>query len=638
MANHTQRDDKIFKHFLAAYKHQYDLNQYAREQYDDDLEFYRSYKNPTASPLAYNLSFNKLLPRMYVMLSRFMDQLYQAGTSDLVSVKPRKRGDVERAPRVQGLLNYQLETLNDCDMQGGSYFFNFAWMFNALTFGKGISKMYWKKEERITPRRIDVPIPRFDQRGNLIGLDSRAIVIEAPQMVYDGPYAEVIHNKCFVPHPHYKNIQKMPFVFCVYKRSLDYIKKKADEGVFIKKYIKDIGYTGEKIGSSAGGNDTLEAIIKSIQIDSAVEMSKLDSDRITPDIDVIEGYGRIIFPEDDRPYEVGSGYKIKGKESEAIVHIGNYTTLLSVQKNTSEIRPFFDIGCYHNPELYWDIGVVNLGKSVQTQYDNLGNLRLQNAMMLVNQMLKVRQDADIDPAYLVWKPFGLIPVEDMDDVQPLTVPDLSGGGVFREQEAFFEEVLSDMIGIYPYNMGQTPERQERVGVIHSLQSMGEARTRLLMMTMDHQGFKPFLRHMMYLNMLYLDPKTEARINTNQGMEFKPLFTGDLHVDYDFSARYTAMEPALGKHFRAQQLIQYATMWQGNPHLQQYQFMRAILEMLDFHDSDRYLYTPQQVQQQMQQQQQQAIQTQLFGAKLQDKLAASESKRELERDVVKGLLN
>jgi len=197
---------------------------------------------------------------------------------------------------------------------------------------------------------------------------------------------------------------------------------------------------------------------------------------------VIEGYGRIIFPEDDSAYEVGSGYKIKGKESEAIVHIGNYTTLLSVQKNKSEIRPFFDIGCYHNPELYWDIGVINLGKAVQEQYNNLGNLRLQNAMMLVNQMLKVNMNADIDPSYLVWKPFGLIPVEEMTDVEPLVTPDLSGGGIFREQEAFFEEVLSDMIGIYPYNMGQTPDRQERVGTIYSLQSMGEARTRLLMMT------------------------------------------------------------------------------------------------------------------------------------------------------------
>ena len=48
----------------------------------------------------------------------------------------------------------------------------------------------------------------------------------------------------------------------------------------------------------------------------------------------------------------------------------------------------------------------------------MGNLRMQNAMMLVNQMIKVKQDADIDPNALTWRPFGIVPVDEMDDVQP----------------------------------------------------------------------------------------------------------------------------------------------------------------------------------------------------------------------------
>jgi hypothetical protein len=638
MSIHNKNDEKIFKHFMAAYKHQWDLNQYCRTQYDEDLEHYRSYKSPSETPLAYNVSFNKLLPRMYTMLSRFMDQLYQAGSADLISVRPRKRGDVERAPRVQGLLNYQLETLNNIDMQGGSYLFNFSWMFNALTFGKGIAKMYWRREERITPRRIDVPIPKFGPGGRLVGLDHKPMLVEAPQMVYDGPYAEVLHNKMFVPHPHYKNIQKMPAVFCVYKRSLDYIHRMADKGAFNKKYLKHLGRPSDNPKqSSMAGRDTIEAIIKSLEIDKAMTDKELDSDRITPEIDIIEGHGRVILPKDETPIEVGKGYKLKGRESEVVVHIANYRVLLSMQENKSEIRPFFDISCYWNPELYWDIGVINLGKAIQEQYNNLGNLRLQNAMMLVNHMLKVKEDSEIDPKYLVWKPFGLIPVEEMDDVQPLITPDISQSRVFKEQESFFEETLSDMIGVYPYNMGQTPPRQERVGTIYSLQSMGEARTRLLMMTMDHQGFRPLLHYMMYLNMLHLDPKVEARINSNRGVSFSPLFSGDLHVDYDFSARYTAMEPALGKHFRAQQLIQYAQMWQDSPYLQQHQFMKAIMELLDFHDSETYLKTPQQVAQEQRQQQEQAARMQLMGAAIQDQAAGQASKRSMQEEVIKGLM-
>ena len=106
-------------------------------------------------------------------------------------------------------------------------------------------------------------------------------------------------------------------------------------------------------------------------------------------------------------------------------------------------------------------------------------------------MIKVRESSNIDPAALTWRPYGIIPVEDMDDIQPMVTGDMFQSGAFREQEQFFEDVIADITGVYPYNMGQEPQRQERVGVVHSLQSMGEARTKLLMMTMDHTGMRPF---------------------------------------------------------------------------------------------------------------------------------------------------
>lgn len=630
-----KREKEALQHFLKAYKHQWDLNRYMRDNYDEDLEYYASYRPSLRHPTYYNDSYNKLLPKIMTILSRFMDQLYQAGTGDLISVRPRKRGDVERAPRVQGLLNYQLECLNDIDMQGGSYLFNFQWMLNAVAFGKGIAKLYWRKEERIAPRRVAVPVPRFDQMGNLIGLDMQEIVTEAPQIVYDGPYAEVLHNKLFVPHPLYRNIQQMPYVFCVYKKSVDHIKQMVDKGVYSKRGIKELGWTRpSNTSDQAGyGSDTMEAFCKSIEIEHMAYMEDLQSERVTPEVDIIEGYGRYIFPEDEAPYEVGSGYKLKGKESDAIVHIGNYKSMLSIQKNTYGYKPFFDIGCYYHPETFWDMGIIRLGKGIQQRYDDLANTRHQNAMMLVNQMLKVREDSDIPPASLVFKPGGLIPVEEMSDVEPLIVPDVSQSNIFREQEEFFEDTISDITGMYKYNMGQEPARQEHVGTIYSLQSMGEARTKLLLMTMDHTGFRPFLKYMMKLNLMHLPQGFEARINTNQGPQFTPLFPEDIHMEYDFSARYTGMEPALGKQYRAQQLIQYAQMWADTPYLQHYEFMKAVLELLDFHDSDRYLKTPQQVAQEQAQQQQQMM----MGAALEDQMKAREQERKITGDLLKQLV-
>ena len=630
----NNQERRAYEHFLPLYKTNWDKNQYNRTNYDEDLEFYLGYRNEYKYPFAYNESFNKILPTIMTILSRFMDQLYQSG--NLISVRARTRNDVERKTMVEGLLNYQMETMNDIDMQGGSYLTMLKWLFNGICFGKGIVKAYWKKEERIMPKRMAVPVPQFDDAGRVVGVETLDHVSMESQVLYDQPYLEVLHNKLFVPDPTYKNIQQMPAVFCVYRRSMDYVKKMADKKVY--KNIKEIPWQAAGSGNSGYARDSEEAFAHSLEIENALEAQQFqgsETKSVSPEIDIIEGYGKFIFK--DEPYEIGSGLKIKGKEEEAIIHIANYKTVIKLEKNPYYYRPFFDIGAYIQPEMFWDIGITRLCKGIQEQYNNLANLRMQNANKLVNQMLNVRDGSDLDPTSLVWKPFGIIPVEEMKDVEPLIVPDVGQTQVFREQEQFFDNAIQDMSGMYAYNKGVTPQRQERVGTVYSIQSMGEARTKLLLMTMDHMGIRPLLKYMMILNTYHLPHGAEFRFTDRQGDNFGQIFAGDIHPDFDFSARYTSMEPALGKQFRAQQLIQYAQMWQDRPELNHYQFMKAIMELMDFKDQDKYLKSPEQ----LMQEQKQAVQMQMMMAQQETQkemnLESMKIQGNIEKEVVKGLM-
>jgi hypothetical protein len=632
----NEQEKRCHGHFKKMFDHQWGLNQKYRDQYDDDLEYYVGNRDEAAYPLQYKLTFPQLLPRVLSMLSKMLEHIYQGGSKDLVSVSPRKKSDIDRAPRVQGLLNFQLENLNAIDQAGSSYMLNMQWMTNALAFGKGITKLYWRKEERIAPLRVQVPTPVFDNVGRLVRIDVKSVLQQAPQIAYDGPYAEVIHNKLCVPHPNYRSIQQMPGFFVVYRKSIQDIAEKVDKGIYLRSALEDIVINSGGSKDPSAGDKSYEGISKSVSLEG-IDYGQFSSEYSLPSIDIYEGYSKYIFPEDEVPYEVGSGIKIKGKESEAICHFTE-SALLKIQKNNYGYRPFFDISCIQHPESYWDLGFIRIGKDIQEQLNTLGNTRYQNAIMSVNQMLKVRADADIPPESLIWKPFGLVPVDDMNDVQPLLVNDMTTSGVFREQEQFFKDTISDMTGLYPYNMGSTPERQEHVGTIYSLQAVGEARTKLLLMTMDYQGFQPFLRYMMLLNTWHLPDDFESRVITNNGTTFTPMFPGDIHPGYDFSVRYTSMEPSLGKQFRAQQLIQYAQMWVQSPYLQQYEFMRAIMELMDLHDPERFLITPQQVAAQQQQALQTKIQLELGKAQLQDAMQARDDQRTIEREVVKGILS
>ena len=607
MANVSERELAIFKALMQRYKSQWDMNQKTRSNYDEDLEYYLGYRNPDNYPLAFNESFNRILPIIYTILSRFMDQLFQSG--NVVAVKPRRSSNLESAKSVEAVLNFQMENLNSVDMAGGAYLTFYKWFFNCLTFGKGILKTYWKKEERLSPLRVPVPVPSFDRRGNFQGYETIDNIKMEMQTVYDGPYCEVIHNKTFIPHPEYKSIQQMPAVFLVYKRSIDQIKRLVDMGVYNQEAFAGMGW------ESAGGagtepSDSCEAVSKSLEIEgyTTFDDSSPTDDFITKEVDILECYTKLIL--EDAPYEVGSGYSIKGPEEECIVHIGNYKRILSIQRNVYGVRPLFDIGAYLQPELYWDVGLVRLTKGIQEQANNLANLRMQDIMMKVATMLRVDPNWDGDPSTLTWRPFGLLEAS-AGDIEPITIPDLQSN-IFLEQEAFFKDTIQDLMGMYDYNMGSTPSRQERVGVVYGIQSMGEARAKLMLMTIDHMGIRPLLKYMMLLNTFHLPNGYEYRISNGNQNQFGRIFAGDIHPDFDFSARYTSMEPALGKGARLQQLMNLAQIMLQNPWINQYQWWRTIFELGDIREADYLLKTPQQYAQEQQAMQQAQMQQAQMG--------------------------
>jgi hypothetical protein len=406
----------------------------------------------------------------------------------------------------------------------------------------------------------------------------------------------------------------MPAVFLVYKKSIDHIKNMIDQGIYRRDALDGLGW-------ETGQEDSEESFCKSIEIEGYQTTADMDDDRWTGDVDILEAYTKMII--EDEPYEVGSGIKIKGKEEEVICHIGNYKRILSLQRNVYGTRPLFDMGCYLQPELYWDVGLVRLTKGIQNQVNNLANLRLQNISMGFNSLMRVDPNWDGDPSSLVWRPFGLVEAA-QGEIEPLIIPD-HAQGMFMEQEAFFKDTIQDLMGMYDYNMGATPTRQERVGVVYGIQAMGEARAKLMLMTADYQGLRPWLKYMMLLNTFHLPNGFEYRVTAGDQSQFQRIFSGDIHPEYDFAARYTSMEPALGKQARLQQLMNLAQIMLQNPWINQYQWWKTIFELGDIRESEVLLKTPQQYMQEQQAQQQ----AQMMGAQMQ--LQAEKMKKQWETE-------
>jgi hypothetical protein len=138
---------------------------------------------------------------------------------------------------------------------------------------------------------------------------------------------------------------------------------------------------------------------------------------------------------------------------------------------------------------------------------------------------------------------------------------------------------------------------------------------------------------MLLNSFHLPNGYEYRVSSGDQMNFGQIFAGDLHPDYDYAARYTAMEPALGKQARAQQLVQLAPLLQQNPWIEQRQWLKTILELGDIREAEYLLKSPQQFMQEMQQQQQAAMMAEVARQQYETKGKLTISEKDFQEDLV-----
>jgi len=532
--------------------------------------------------------------------------------------------------------------LNNIDFQGGSYMVFFQWFLSALIHGKGIVKAYWRKEERSMPRRIEIPIPKIEN-GRVVGQEFFEVWAEEPTTVYDSPYVENIPVRQFMPDPEYRQIQEMPVCAHIHKKSVTWIRMMQEIGEFNNNAV-DVGkatseYRSTRSQARTGSGQSIEweefqQVFRDIEEAYTIEEIQSDEHKAN-DIDIVDCYGK---------YRLGEGKTVLGEgltfapiEQEVICTIANYDTVVKLEPVKYGMKPFFDVGAHINPHRYWDIGMIELTKDVLEMYDNIANLRAHDSMMKVNTMIKVQTDSDIDPRSLVWKPFGIIPVENMNDIELMESPDYTSH-TFNEQIQFFESVIQDVTGIYDYAKGVTPERQEHVGTISSLQSVAENRIKLLILTMDYMGIRPLLKYMMMLNTHHLPSGFEFRVtDAVEGEQFKRVWGSDLHVDYDFEARYAALEPALAKSGRINALMQLSQAWAQDPTVNQYEFKKAVLELMDMVNPDKFLKDPKVVQQEMQKQQQQQMMEKLAPVQAQGEAQKALADEKTKLEMVKALL-
>jgi hypothetical protein len=144
---------------------------------------------------------------------------------------------------------------------------------------------------------------------------------------------------------------------------------------------------------------------------------------------VARGEVSTVSPTDIELLEWWMKYDLDGDgiDEECQIIIANRSVLVRAVANPyyHQKRPLIKVNFCKVPGEWYGIGLIEPIMSLINQLTTVRRQRLDNVTLILNRMWKVKSTADIDPTKLVATPNGIILVDDMGDVMPLEIPDVT---------------------------------------------------------------------------------------------------------------------------------------------------------------------------------------------------------------------
>lgn len=168
-------------------------------------------------------------------------------------------------------------------------------------------------------------------------------------------------------------------------------------------------------------------------------------------------------------------------------------------------RPLIKVCFCKVPGEWYGIGLIEPVISLINQLTTVRRQRLDNVTLILNRMWKVKATADIDPTKLVASPNGIILVDDMGDVMPLDVQDVTGSSA-QDCNQILNDIFSatvpqsltgsidDMKGTGSIGIGAV-----RANISQALEKFATAAKAI-----EDDGIKPVLNMFYSLDLQYLN--------------------------------------------------------------------------------------------------------------------------------------
>lgn len=426
-------------------------------------------------------------------------------------------------------------------------------MTSIFVYGTAIALYQWRYEEKTKKVKEDV----IDQ---LTGMKVDERLVDKTFVEHDDPDVEFIPLDDFFPDPEGWNEETCHYMCVRAYKGKEYLLKMQKQGRYKlpENFDNDSGYIVENFRNGVLGIPNT-------------------SNNLT---------------ENKNKHELVSYYT----DDEMIVVL-NRRWIIAREENPNfdKKKPFIRMVAFDNEKEFWGESLTRIMQSLQEELNTTRNQRMDNVSMVLNRMWKVRHGADIDPAQLVSKAGNIIEVNEMNDIEPLITPDITGSGFQEEQ--IIKQDIQFVSAVSEYSRGATPNRKDTATAVTTLQEASNIVFNYVTMNIELTGLLPIANAIKRMNQQYMTEEKMVRLFDigQNGWNYKNVDPAEIQGDYDVVSTSPRFEAQQTKEAKRGQLLEMFNTFMANPAtaplINVVEFMQKIMETYEITDFQKLIQQP-----------------------------------------------
>lgn len=377
-------------------------------------ELYRAYIDSSTYPH----NARVFDPRIFRVIETITPRLVASEPSG--SFYPSEEGDIATSQIFNAMIRYDWH-------RAGMFEKLVRFVKSMLIFGTGFGFTHWNYQESKKKRMVAKEV-----NGKAVWTPKNAEEIDVVD--FDGPdFIPLNIYDCF-PDPNATNIQDMRWFILRSFKTLDELKK--EDEVRGSSYYKNLDLLEQGI------KDSKEKVAKGFKPEDSTfrehRRTMLSTEELhgqdpqNPEFVVLRKFTK------DKWIDIVPEYNVCIREIDNPYFHG-------------ELPIVYGVDYIYPGELY-GMGEIEPIDRVQRAINAVLNQRLDNVQLILRNMWKVRKNSGVDLHTLVSAPGNIVTTEDMNAVEPLTIPDATGG-TFVGTMNYLTSALQNGSGITDYTQG-----------------------------------------------------------------------------------------------------------------------------------------------------------------------------------------